>query len=172
MTSRTCYTCKIEKPLEEFPRRKDKPLGHGYQCKVCNYAAVTKWRHANREKAAAQVARYQKKYPEKVVAYQLKWRKANPRSFKNSVLKCTHGITLEQYEEMLTAQNGRCAICDTSEPRGRHGVFHVDHCHETSVIRGLLCHGCNLSIGHFHHDPLILQAAIRYLGKLTSRTQC
>ena len=52
-----------------------------------------------------------------------------------------YGLTPQAYDDLLTKQRGRCAIC-------RQKVeLHVDHNHETGCTRGLLCHGCNLGLG-------------------------
>lgn len=45
---------------------------------------------------------------------------------------------------LLAAQQGRCGICETSVADFRRGVAAVDHCHETDLIRGVLCWTCNL----------------------------
>lgn len=75
-----------------------------------------------------------------------------------------YGITLSDYDEMLEVQGGICAICGTEDPKGR-GRFHVDHDHNTGAVRGLLCHGCNTSLGHFKDDEDKLLAAVDYLRK-------
>ncbi len=77
------------------------------------------------------------------------------------------GITVEDYERMLAAQAGRCAICNSTEPGGR-GVFHVDHDHATGTVRGLLCTNCNAGLGQFKDDPALLRAAANYLEVLAA----
>jgi hypothetical protein len=72
-----------------------------------------------------------------------------------------YGITLADYEAMMTAQEDRCAICGETPP-GR--TLHVDHDHETKKVRGLLCYGCNSGIGHFRDRPDLLRGAIDYLS--------
>jgi len=62
---------------------------------------------------------------------------------RRGYLKATYDITMEQYELMLAAQEGKCAICKASEPGGRYKFFAIDHNHETGKIRGLLCLECN-----------------------------
>jgi hypothetical protein len=81
-------------------------------------------------------------------------------------LKSTFGITRDDYNVMLAAQDGKCAICGTTTP-GNSRVFNfsVDHNHETDEIRGLLCELCNRGLGHFGDDPERLEAAARYLRK-------
>jgi hypothetical protein len=62
-------------------------------------------------------------------------------------LKATYGITPEQYDEMLSAQGGTCAIC-AAPPRPSRRLA-VDHDHQTGKIRGLLCGLCNVSLGRY-----------------------
>lgn len=68
------------------------------------------------------------------------------------------------FDERLAAQNGVCAICGAEEAGGR-GQFHADHDHATNTPRGVLCHRCNIALGHFRDNPEILQSAIEYLNK-------
>lgn len=39
----------------------------------------------------------------------------------------------------------------------------VDHDHVTKVFRGWLCRRCNLALGAFEDNPVILKHAILYL---------
>lgn len=73
-----------------------------------------------------------------------------------------YGLTLNGFDQLLASQGDRCAICKTEAPRG-HG-WHVDHCHRTGNTRGVLCHSCNVGLGHFGDDPDRLRAAASYLG--------
>lgn len=85
---------------------------------------------------------------------------------RNGNLKRTYGITLEQYEQMLTDQGGNCAICLKPETgKTQYGVksLAVDHCHKTGKIRGLLCEKCNRAIGQLHDDVDVLRRAIDYI---------
>jgi hypothetical protein len=79
------------------------------------------------------------------------------------------GLTLEDYDRMLAAQNGVCGICGNPEVqttiKGRSKYLAVDHNAETLKIRGLLCTNCNVGIGHLKHDVERLKLAIEYLNK-------
>jgi hypothetical protein len=85
--------------------------------------------------------------------------------------KFRSGITLPEYELLLSAQGGVCALCGSDDPRGT-GRFVIDHDHGCcpgkrscgACIRGLLCHPCNSAIGLFGEDVVVLTAAIDYLG--------
>lgn len=81
---------------------------------------------------------------------------------KKSRLKKVYGLTLEAWEQLFDLQDRRCAICRTTSPSGK-GSWHVDHCHDTDKVRGILCHNCNVGIGNLRDDILILEQAIRYL---------
>ena len=80
--------------------------------------------------------------------------------------KWRYGITPEEFNKLFEAQGKRCAICGTDAPGAR--AWHLDHCHDTATIRGVLCRTCNLGIGHLKHDPALLLAAIEYLKRQDS----
>jgi hypothetical protein len=69
-------------------------------------------------------------------------------------------MTLDEYDNMLKAQNGVCAIC--KQPEDSRGLA-VDHCHTTKKNRALLCFRCNAGLGQFKDNIEYLQAAIEYL---------
>jgi hypothetical protein len=75
-----------------------------------------------------------------------------------------YNITLEEYNIILKSQDYKCKICKTlaKETRG-NGLLHVDHCHKTGKIRGLLCHHCNMGLGSFKDSSLLLEEAVKYL---------
>lgn len=79
-------------------------------------------------------------------------------------------ITVEEFWQMHRAQNGLCAICKQPETvKGNHNHkpgprrLAIDHCHETEIVRGLLCGRCNTAIGLLGDDPARVEAAARYL---------
>lgn len=76
------------------------------------------------------------------------------------------GLTYEDYKKILAQQGGCCANlgCRSQLP-GAPGRsrFYIDHCHKTNKIRGLLCHQCNLALGHVKDNIQILKGLIKYL---------
>lgn len=84
-----------------------------------------------------------------------------------------HGLTVEQYDQVLLEQGGGCAVCGATEPGGRWGRFHIDHDHEHcpgfwgcgDCVRGLLCNNCNMGIGFLGDDAARLRAAAQYLER-------
>jgi Recombination endonuclease VII len=75
-------------------------------------------------------------------------------------LRSRYGISSEEYNKIFKQQGGVCIICGLP-PRKRS--LHVDHNHETGEIRGLLCHLCNVGLGHFRDNPDLLERAANYL---------
>jgi hypothetical protein len=82
-------------------------------------------------------------------------------------LKRKYGMTLEDYDRMLEAQGGGCAICGRPPRQGTH--LHVDHDHDTRRVRGLLCFSCNVAVGQLQHDPGRILRAADYLEDDTER---
>lgn len=76
-------------------------------------------------------------------------------------LKTTYGISPTDVSDMISDQNGCCAICNTDAP-GAKG-FHIDHNHETGKIRGLLCGFCNSGLGFFRDNPKLMRRAATYV---------
>lgn len=80
---------------------------------------------------------------------------------RRKLLKKKYGITLEQYDELLKSQDGRCAICRCF-PGKKH--LAVDHNHETGRIRGLLCTRCNsILVVAFENYEFLFEDARSYL---------
>lgn len=76
--------------------------------------------------------------------------------------KHLYGLTPEQFDQLRAEQGGRCAICrDVLTEEDRR--LHVDHCHATGAVRGLLCDRCNVGLGNYRDDPKLLRAAADYL---------
>ena len=80
-----------------------------------------------------------------------------------------HGISSDDYNKMLSRQNGCCAICG-DELENVKCVTCIDHDHETGKVRGLLCLLCNNGLGMFRDNPEVLMRAAEYLeGKKESK---
>jgi predicted XRE-type DNA-binding protein len=69
-------------------------------------------------------------------------------------------LTPEEFAAMRAAQRDACALCLKPFGSTYGSRMHVDHCHVTGHARAILCHNCNVGLGHFHDDvDLILKAA-------------
>jgi hypothetical protein len=82
-----------------------------------------------------------------------------------------YGVTREQYDEILCQQKGRCGACHAALLSSRR--THLDHCHKTGRVRGILCGGCNCALGHLEDSlqrivdlALYLEADLKKAGVL------
>lgn len=78
----------------------------------------------------------------------------------NSLRK--YGVSGEEYESLLSYQNGVCAICGKPPEKKKLGV---DHDHVSNRIRGLLCKRCNSTLGLVNDDVRLLDALKEYLER-------
>lgn len=161
--------CRSTKQVNDFSYR-DKARGKlQSRCKDCCAAEFKRYRLANLDKFKyyKRMERPENRERRNELRRQRK-ASAPEREFmrkRQAYLRSHFGITHADYEVLLAAQNGVCAICSSNDPGRSSPYFHVDHCHATNKIRGLLCNGCNLGLGHFKDDTDRLTAAVAYLGK-------
>jgi len=112
--------------------------------------------------------------------YFKKYYSKNRTQYREHQLKYKFGMTIAEYNIMLNRQGGTCAICNEknfTRQKGTHNnkavamSLAVDHNHKTGQIRGLLCNGCNTSLGKFKDDPTLLKKALEYLEEADGHIQ-
>lgn len=87
----------------------------------------------------------------------------------HKAVRSKYGLTALSYLEMYRAQDGQCKACGKpGQPIGRRGrerweVLQIDHNHDTLKVRGLLCNGCNIGLGHLGDSIDRVRAVLRYL---------
>lgn len=84
-------------------------------------------------------------------------------TFRKVNLKYLYGLSLEEYNRLLEASNYCCNICSKQLDIVANKNLAVDHCHDTKVVRGILCKSCNLLIGFAYNNIDILEKTIIYL---------
>lgn len=137
-----CNKCNQDKELSEFYKNKKSKDLHTAYCKKCSIAITKKWQQYNSHKMRTA---------------NKKWRAANPDKQLAIDIK-RYNLTVDQYRQMVMNQNGKCAICCKSQLR-----LHIDHCHKTGKVRGLLCNTCNRVLGIFEDSLDRFQSAVNYL---------
>ena len=83
-----------------------------------------------------------------------------------------YGITLIEYEALLSTQLGRCAICRRKPGVRRLAVDHDHNIEQLGIrksVRGLLCRDCNEYIGRTGDDPEVGRNMERYLRRGAGR---
>lgn len=120
------------------------------------FSNATVWARNNPDKMAVIVARRKAK------------EKADPAFAarqRDRTIKRKYGISQIEYEAMFKKQKGRCAICHR-EPGEK--PLHIDHCHKTGVVRGLLCHQCNWYLGTIEADHHLWARLSKYVATAKS----
>lgn len=144
---RKCSKCGIVKSADRFSGTKSKSY-----CKDCVNVYGRAHYRRNAEKSKAKATKWKEEHRDR--AKYIRWR---------CQLKLLYGITIEKYEEMLKDQNGLCYICNKQETRKGRLNLSVDHNHTTKQIRKLVCSKCNVGIGMFNEDPLLLRKTADYI---------
>lgn len=153
-----CPKCAIAKPVEEFYDRKSSPSGKASWCKAC-FLALHK---AKGESAVAGGICRDHGIP---VRPGCKRRCAKCLDSERRHCLRKFGLSIQEYEALLAAQDGRCAVCRrTPDQAGRKPkLLAVDHDHVTGQVRGLLCTNCNTAIGKAADDPVRLCRMADYI---------
>lgn len=137
-------------PVCGHPDRKHRGLG------LCNSCYTAQWAKAHPDANSGN--NWLKRHPEEA---RLHSRKLNLKK---------RGITVEEYDRLWVAQDGRCAnqACGFTAPMVmldyRQGL-QADHDHKTGLPRQLLCPSCNRALGHIDDDVPRLRGLIEYLAK-------
>lgn len=108
-------------------------------CKDCKNAAARQWRKDNPENVARHRIRHNEYLKE--------------RRYKINQL---------EFDQFLEKQGGKCAICNSKFKNTKD--THIDHCHDSSKVRGLLCNLCNTGLGQFDDNVSYMENAILYLN--------
>jgi hypothetical protein len=107
---------------------------------------------------------YQKKWHKDNESYNRNYYKRKPKIFREANWRHAGiNFTWEKYEILKQQQNFACAICLTPETKLSKSL-ELDHDHTTGLVRGLLCHSCNLVLGKIKDSKHWLRNAIQYVS--------
>ncbi len=101
--------------------------------------------------------------PEK--EYMKKWYLGRKEIYKESHLKRTYGLTIDDLISLIEGQDYKCIICKVDLRTLNPKNVHVDHCHSSDKIRGILCNKCNMALGLLNDDVNLFKICIEYLKK-------
>lgn len=138
-TMKNCRKCLIDKPIEYFSKAKrNNDCLHSY-CKECMLEYSKQWVESKGGIEYSREVHYQS----------------------------TYGISYQHVLDLIKNQDGKCALCEAKVSLHRGGGFkhkaHVDHCHTTNKIRGILCGNCNTALGKLGDDVKSIQKVLEYL---------
>lgn len=184
-----CRACGEKKPFHGFHRRKDSDDGYRNDCKSCHKNRCESYRQAHLEEDKKQKRAYFKKnkerllqlnkqwaldHPEKMRAYRSNWKRRNPEKVaamkpdkatkRTYEVRSKYGLEPSEHKRIFDEHGGKCAICRKPESCFKKAL-HLDHCHKTGMMRGLLCVLCNTKLGRVKEDPKKFPESAHYLRK-------
>ncbi|MFD8718366.1 endonuclease domain-containing protein [Streptomyces sp. NPDC059629] len=176
--ARECRKCRRDLPLAAFARNKKRCDGLQVWCREC-VAAYGATRYRRRRESEGKTVREKVDVPEGhklcracgEVKPHSEWHRKRSAPdglatrckacravlLRQDHLKRNYGLTEAERDAMIAAQYGLCAICLDAPP------VHVDHCHKTGRVRGVLCFNCNSAIGKLRDKPDAARRAAAYL---------
>lgn len=89
------------------------------------------------------------------------------KAFRKKLKLYNRGMTEKEYDDMLYLQRNKCAICNNKLGEGQDVT--IDHCHDTNLIRGILCRNCNMGLGQFRDCIGYIKNAAKYLQKFKEK---
>lgn len=134
MQTKICSKCNAEKDISQFSKNRNSTLT---VCRDCCYKREKEFYNDHKNKLTK----------------------------RKSTIKRKYGIEYDSYLSMLTEQGCKCKICQKTleEFSPKATKPHVDHCHTTGKVRGILCCYCNTMLGVYNDDIKIFENIINYL---------
>ena len=157
-----CFSCKTEKPFTEFHKAANTKSGYHCYCKPCVKEKNRQWAIDNKEQQALSCSNWYKKNKKRANLNATRWH-----------YKKYYGISYEEFLALAQTQKNQCKLCnvdltfDSTKAKTRAVL---DHCHTTGKIRGVLCNKCNIGLGTFNDDIMLLKAAMIYLENSNQTT--
>lgn len=175
---KTCFTCEVEKPVTDFHKRTVRNGKQIYQpaCKDC----INRRNREQHVPSERTIQRQSDLASQTKVCVRCGIRKpfddfsrrsargGRPQSYckvcdVDYQRMYKFGLDPEAYQALLTSQDGLCGGCREPLAVGSAHGCNVDHCHETKLVRGLLCNHCNLALGHLKDDEDRILGLLSYL---------
>lgn len=122
-------------------------------------AVETHWKSS--EYARKKAKEWRLANPDRVQAY----REQNRRRSYLQEARRKYGISADQFAAMMHSQSDACATCKKPFCCGdKQTKPHIDHCHASGNVRGILCNRCNSVLGLVCDNKELLTSLAGYLG--------
>lgn len=163
-----CYMCQISKPLGDFCRNRLSKDGLQSKCKECGRLACRQWYAKNIDSQRIRAKAKREPYGPKAREQHKLWGLANPEKVRHHSRKKLfakkYNMTIAEHDALFASQGFSCGACGSPTPNSKKG-WSTDHCHKTNTVRGILCHHCNVGLGHAKDNPSTLRAWVTYLER-------
>ena len=161
METKRCSKCGNDLLLSAFYQRTGAKSRHS-ACKVCERAMAKDWYERNKDKATAKVKEWRQQNIGAVKQYRIDNRQ---KHYRQELVR-KYGVEPTWFDEQIRQQGDSCVCCKRKFQWGdKQTSPHVDHCHETKTVRGILCNRCNTVLGLCKDNDKLLSSLARYLRK-------
>lgn len=120
-------------------------------------------KNARKEYVSKYYKDYRLKNKEERLQKNRKYREENAHKIKFQNIYSKYKLTEDEYNQILEVQNNACPICGEVLDMSNSRKIHVDHCHTSKKVRGILHGKCNRLLGMVNDNTQILENAIKYL---------
>jgi hypothetical protein len=163
-----CWTCGQSKSLSEFNKSSSTRDGLQTRCRACGKIACRDWYGKNKD-TERHKARKRSRVRGPIDRERNRlWALANPEKARyhsrKKLLGKKYNMTIEEHDALFASQGSVCGACGSPEPNSKKG-WSTDHCHKTGVVRGIVCHHCNIGIGHAKDSVETIRSWIAYLER-------
>ncbi len=144
---------------------------------MCSLTRFKRYYRGHEAESRARGRRWREAHPEEYFAYHRQYREEHRRERQDAERFRLYGLRRGEFDALLEAQGGRCAVCGVTNPGGK-GTWSIDHEHvdgyrqlppdaKRRLVRGLLCHSCNVAL---HHGVTLttLRNAVKYIRQRRS----
>ena len=143
VVEQACNTCDVVKPASEFHYRDRSKGWLQRNCKPCAIDKTKKWQLDNPEK------------------HEEVWKRSTANKDWWRVKASRYNISVEDLQRLYSETGGICEICDSKPNRW----LVIDHCHNSTKVRGIICEACNQALGLFKDNPETMRRAALYIER-------
>lgn len=177
---KTCSKCGETKfaTMLNFYKHPGGKFGLTPRCKPCvnedNKQRESAWRQGHPDEAKRRANARTKRHYHKDIEYSRQKQREYHAKYradpiKGAMIKARKRgggakLSPEQIEQIFQAQGGKCAICETTDPGHRTG-WNLDHCHQSSRVRFVLCSACNRGLAAFRDNAPVMRRAADMLDQ-------
>ena len=154
---RRCSICREVKFKESFSKDASRKGGLSHRCKDC----YSKYHSSNSEWCNERRQIHHEKHRITARIRGREWALDNPNIVRNKNL-ARYGLTVDSFDDLVNSQNGLCKICKNELVAGKH--THVDHCHNSGKVRGILCQTCNTKLGWYEKNAKEVEEYLKNSG--------
>jgi len=159
---------KLREKSREYEKTKRKRPKYHYENYMKPYQQ--EWREIHKDEINEKIRKDREQNPEKYREWERNKRATNLQKYRELDVIKGKDITYEKYKWMLDKQDSKCAACGDYETKksrtqGQICRLAIDHNHETGEVRELLCHNCNIVVGHLKESLTRLENIKQYMIK-------